>query len=136
MKLKNFKIFESEEDIKQFGIDPNELKWYFTDFIDDGFNIRIQPMSKLVDLKTIERPFGGYTLGEIKYIQVAIWKRDQSNSSRFNYRTFMNEQEFEDIILEANDRLIDHGLYIQDIQPYGSRLSILIYREIDKKYLQ
>lgn len=136
MKLKSFKIFESEEDIKQFGINPDELKWYFTDFIDDGFNIRIQPMSKLIDLKTIERPFAGYTLGEIKYIKVAIWKRDQSNSSRFNYRTFMNKQEFEDIILEANERLIDHGLYIQDIQPFGSQLSILIYREMDKKYLQ
>lgn len=136
MKLKSFKIFESEEDIKQFGINIDELKWYFTDFIDDGFDIRTQPVSKLLDLKTIERPFGGYTLGEIKYIQVTIWKRDQSNNSRLNYRTFINTQEFKDIILEANDRLMEHGLFIHDIQPYGSRLSILIYREIDKKYLQ
>jgi len=135
MKLKSFKIFESEEDIKH-GINLDELKWYFTDFIDDGFNIRTQPVSKLLDLKTIERPFGGYTLGEIKYIRVTIWKKDQSNNSRFNYRTFINTQEFKDIILEANDRLMEHGLFIHDIQPYGSRLSILIYREIDKKYLQ
>lgn len=133
--IKSFKIFESEEDMKHFGVELSELKWYFTDFIDDGFDIRIQPMSKLVDLKTIERPLGGYTLGEIKYIKIDILKRDQSNN-RFNYRTYMNKQGFEDTILEANERLIEHELYIQDIQPYGSRLSILIYREMDKKYLQ
>lgn len=136
MKLKSFKIFESEEDIKNFGVELSELKWYFTDFIDDGFDIRIQPMSKLVDLKTIERPFGEYTLGEIKYIKINFWKRGQSNSNKFNYIKFINTQEFKDIIKESNNRIMEYGLYIKDIIPYGSRFSILIYREIDKKYLQ
>lgn len=128
--IKTFKIFDSVEKPNHFGIDIEDIKWYFTDFIDDGLQIRISENSKLIDLKTIERPMGHHTLGEIKYIKLDIWKLG------LNYRTFMNTQEFEDIILEANDRLIENGLFIHDIIPYGSRLSILIYREIDKKYLQ
>jgi hypothetical protein len=48
----------------------------------------------------------------------------------------MEYKEFKDIIEESNDRLKDHGLFIKKVIPYGSRISILIYREMDKKYLK
>lgn len=136
MILKKFNLFESEnnEDIIQFGVTVDDLKFYFTDLIDLGYNLRIYPTSTLVDMR-LNSGDNLFKLGLIYYISVDIWL-SQTLDNRHNYKRIIESEEFKDIIEESNDRLKDHGLFIKEIIPYGSRISILIYREIDKKYLQ
>lgn len=133
MILKKFKLFESSDDIIQFGVTVDDLEFYFTDFIDNDYNLRIYPSSVLIDMRNKEED-NLFKLGIINYISVEIWKKSVRN--KHNYRSIIETPEFKEIIDESNDRLKDHGLFIKDVIPYGYRISILIYREIDKKYLQ
>jgi hypothetical protein len=128
-----------DNDLIQFGLKIDDLKWYFTDIIDEGFNIRIIPMKKLYDFGKFDNLsiYRGhdYKLGLINYIHVKFSKIKTDESVNF-----LRSEEFKLIIEEADKRLLENQLFIGNISTGLNTLNltidIFIYRKSDEKYIK
>lgn len=130
--LESFYNNDEDEDLIQFGLRSDDLKWYFTDVIDEGFNIRITPTKKLFDFGRFET---SQKFGLINYISVRFWK-DKTDDSV----DFLRSEEFKLIIEEANMRLLENQLFIRNISTAintsNLTIDIFIYRKSDEKYIK
>jgi hypothetical protein len=128
---------ENDEDLIQFGLKVDELKWYFTDLIDDGFSIRAVPMKKLFDFGRFDNLSiyrgSDQKLGLVHYIMLVF-----TSDSIEKTKDYINSDHFNNILDEANNRLSDIGLYIESVKNTKllSRIQIFIYRKSDEKYIK
>jgi hypothetical protein len=127
------KYLESfQDDLTQFGLKIDDLKWYFTDIIDEGFSIRIIPMKKLFDFGKFET---SQKFGLINYIHVKFSKNKTDEST-----TFLKSEEFKSIKEEADARLLENQLFIRNISvainTTNLTIDIFIYRKSDEKYIK
>jgi hypothetical protein len=128
---------ENDEDLIQFGLKVDDLKWYFTDLIDDGFSIRVVPMKKLFDFGRFDNLSiyrgSDQTLGLVHYIMLVF-----TSDSIEKTKDYINSDHFNNILDEANNRLSDIGLYIESVKNTKllSRIQIFIYRKSDEKYIK
>jgi len=128
-----------DDDLTQFGLKIDDLKWYFTDIIDEGFSIRIIPMKKLYDFGKFDNLsiYRGhdYKLGLINYIHVKFSKNKTDEST-----TFLKSEEFKSIKEEADARLLENQLFIRNISvainTTNLTIDIFIYRKSDEKYIK
>jgi hypothetical protein len=121
-----------DDDLTQFGLKIDDLKWYFTDIIDEGFSIRIIPMKKLFDFGKFET---SQKFGLINYIHVKFSKNKTDEST-----TFLKSEEFKSIKEEADARLLENQLFIRNISvainTTNLTIDIFIYRKSDEKYIK
>jgi hypothetical protein len=121
-----------DDDLTQFGLKIDDLKWYFTDIIDEGFSIRIIPMKKLYDFGKFET---SQKLGLINYIHVKFSKNKTDESTNF-----LKSEEFKSITEEADARLLESQLFIRNtsvvINTTNLTIDIFIYRKSDEKYIK
>jgi hypothetical protein len=128
---------ENDEDLIQFGLKVDDLKWYFTDLIDDGFSIRVVPMKKLFDFGRFDNLSiyrgSDQKLGLVHYIMLVF-----TSDSIEKTKDYINSDHFNNILDEANNRLSDIGLYIESVKNTKllSRIQIFIYRKSDEKYIK
>jgi hypothetical protein len=153
--MKYLKKFESSEEI-DFGVTPEDIKYLFTDISDIGWQVDVKFLRRLFGAKPDKPIFKEFNL--IPYIEVTISKPTQIEQrfSRSKWKevqelkSFIESDEFREIIEVASLRLDDLDLYIQRqsnhplATPFGftSNLedkytfNILIYRKTDKSYIK
>lgn len=130
--IKKFESHHSETDLEEFNIDRREVLYYFTDILDEGFDVRVNVVSKLIDLKDTSVATRFIKFAKINYITVDIVKGSKKISElKEKYLDL-----FKDTIKVANDRLNDIGLFIKDYIMFGNRITILIYKKEDEKYIK
>jgi hypothetical protein len=129
--MKYLKTLESLSDLEEFNIDRSEIIYYFTDILDEGFNIKVDVVSKLIDLK-ISNPLSDKKLGKINYIRLEVSKGSKEISE---LKTSLIDL-FKETIEIANNRLNEIGLYIKEYIMFGNRITILIYKKEDEKYIK
>jgi len=129
--MKYLKTLESLSDLEEFNIDRSEIIYYFTDILDEGFNIKVDVVSKLIDLK-ISNPLSDKKLGKINYIRLEVSKGSKEISE---LKTTLIDL-FKETIEIANNRLNEIGLYIKEYIVFGNRITILIYKKEDEKYIK
>lgn len=150
--MKYLKYFESIEDrfySKEYGISPDELKYYFTDLSDNGWVINIGFHKKLHKLDIhepmisddIQGQYSSGKLGLIPYIEVTItkdWPRfDVSIWQATNYlNELINSEEYLEIMEVVSLRLSDENLFIQKQYIENKQIHILIYRKTDENYVK
>jgi hypothetical protein len=138
--MKYLKYFESSED--DFGLDQrniliDEIKYYFTDLEDVGFDIRFTTGSKLIQSKSSDLTHFDFNM--VNFIKVRIMKnpigpgRTTKNYHQNQLKLFMMSDLFNEVIDVAKDRLSDKNLFIDDdsIQVENSYITINIYRNED-----
>jgi len=129
--MKYLKTLESFSDLDEFNIDRSEIIYYFTDILDEGFNIKVDVVSKLIDLK-ISNPLSDKKLGKINYIRLEITQGTKDIQ--------ILKSDYLDLFIEtieiANNRLNEIGLYIKEHIMFGNRITILIYKKEDEKYIK
>ena len=130
--IKKFESHHSETDLEEFNIDRRDILYYFTDILDEGFDVRVNVVSKLIDLKDTSVATGFIKFAKINFITVDIVKGSKEIMElNEKYLEF-----FKDTIEVANDRLYDIGLFIKDYIMFGNRITILIYKKQDEKYIK
>lgn len=130
--IKKFESHHSETDLEEFNIDRRDILYYFTDILDEGFDVRINVVSKLIDLKDTSVATGFIKFAKINYITVDIVKGSKEIIElKEKYLDL-----FKDTIEVANERLNDIGLFIKDYIMFGNRITILIYKKQDEKYIK
>jgi len=129
--MKYLKTLESLSDLQEFNIDRSEIIYYFTDILDEGFNIKVDVVSKLIDLK-ISNPLSDKKLGKINYIRLEVSKGSKEISE---LKTSLIDL-FKETIEVANNRLNEIGLFIKEYIMFGNRITILIYKKEDEKYIK
>jgi hypothetical protein len=130
--IKKFESHHSETDLEEFNIDRRDILYYFTDILDEGFDVRVNVVSKLIDLKDTSVATGFIKFAKINYITVDIVKGSKEIIElKEKYLDL-----FKDTIEVANDRLNDIGLFIKDYIMFGNRITILIYKKQDEKYIK
>lgn len=143
--MKYLKYFESIEDrfySKEYGISPDELKYYFTDLSDNGWVINIGFHKKFYKFD-VHEPMRSddIKLGLIPYIEVTItkdWPRfDVSIWQATNYlNELINSEEYLEIMEVVSLRLSDENLFIQKQYIENKQIHILIYRKTDENYVK
>lgn len=145
--MKKLKYFESteysfEDDYHiHYGITPEELIYFFTDIIDEGWIVRTRFLKKLYNLGEKEENKNEFTLGLIPYISVTItknWPRFEVSIYNANNQLndLINSEEYKNILQVISDRLSDIDMYIHKQSIENKQLNILIYRKTDKNYVQ
>jgi hypothetical protein len=130
--IKKFESHHSETDLEEFNIDRRDILYYFTDILDEGFDVRVNVVSKLIDLKDTSVATGFIKFAKINFITVDIVKGSKEIIElKEKYLDL-----FKDTIEVANDRLNDIGLFIKDYIMFGNRITILIYKKQDEKYIK
>lgn len=141
--LRFFESLSSENDyIREYGLTPDDVKFFFTDLTDLGFLVNVRFYKKLFKLD-INEPMkdGDIKLGLIPYIDVTITK----NWPRFDVSIWqatqilsdlINSEDYLEIIDVASHRLSDENLFIKKQHIENKQIHILIYRETDKNYVK
>jgi hypothetical protein len=139
--MKYLKKFENSEEL-EFGVTPEDIEYLFTDISDNGWRVDVRFLRKLFDFKQTDKPILKFEL--IPYIEVSISKptpfEQRFNRSPWNeaqeLKSFIESDEYKEIIEVASLRLDEFELYIQKQSYVNNRFNILIYRESDKNYLK
>ena len=141
--MKHLKYFESNEDyIKEYGVTPDDITYFFTDLIDSGWIIRTRFYKKLYKFD-VNEPMkeGDIKLGLVPYIEVTVTKNwDRFEVSQWKATQYLNElinsEEYLEIIDVASNRLSDENLFIHRQYIENKQIHILIYRKTDKNYVK
>jgi hypothetical protein len=141
--MKHLKYFESNEDyIKEYGMTPDDITYFFTDLIDSGWIIRTRFYKKLYKFD-VNEPMkeGDIKLGLVPYIEVTVTKNwDRFEVSQWKATQYLNElinsEEYLEIIDVASNRLSDENLFIHRQYIENKQIHILIYRKTDKNYVK
>ena len=143
--MKNLKYFESsqEEDyLRDYGTTPDELIYFFTDLIDEGWIVRTRFYKKLYKFD-VNEPMkeGDVKLGLIPYIGITVtknWPRFETSIYQANKEltNLINSNTYLGILDVASNRLKDIGLFIQRQYIENKQLNILIYRKTDENYIK
>lgn len=149
--MKYLKKFESNEEELEFGVTPDDIKYLFTDISDNGWRVGVSFLRKLFDFKQTDMSTGNNKLLQnflkfslIPYIQVSISKptphTDRFSRSPWNeaqeLQSFVESNEFKEIIEVASLRLDESELYIQKQSYVNNTFNILIYRKTDQNYIK
>jgi hypothetical protein len=147
--MKYLKKFESSDDELQFGVTPEDIKYLFTDISDNGWRVDVRFLKKLIDFKKHSGDVNfehdsDLKLGLIPYIQVSISKptpfEDRFKRSKWQesqeLQSFIESNEFKEIIEVASLRLDESKLYIQKQSYVNNAFNILIYRKTDENYIK
>ena len=140
--MKYLKTFESNEEELEFGVTPDDIRYLFTDISDNGWRLDVRFLRKLFDFKQTDMPI--LKFGLIPYIQVSISKptphTDRFSRSPWNesqeLQSFVESDEFKEIIEVASLRLDELGLYINKQSYVNNAYNILIYRKTDQNYIK
>ena len=140
--MKYLKTFESNEEELEFGVTPDDIRYLFTDISDNGWRLDVRFLRKLFDFKQTDTPI--LKFGLIPYIQVSISKptphNDRFSRSPWNeaqeLQSFVESDEFKEIIEVASLRLDELGLYINKQSYVNNAYNILIYRKTDQNYIK
>lgn len=140
--MKYLKTFESNEEELEFGVTPDDIRYLFTDISDNGWRLDVRFLRKLFDFKQTETPI--LKFGLIPYIQVSISKptphNDRFSRSPWNeaqeLQSFVESDEFKEIIEVASLRLDELELYINKQSYVNNAYNILIYRKTDQNYIK
>lgn len=140
--MKYLKTFESNEEELEFGVTPDDIRYLFTDISDNGWRLDVRFLRKLFDFKQTDMPI--LKFGLIPYIQVSISKptphTDRFSRSPWNesqeLQSFIESDEFKEIIEVASLRLDELGLYINKQSYVNNAYNILIYRKTDQNYIK
>ena len=140
--MKYLKTFESNEEELEFGVTPDDIRYLFTDISDNGWRLDVRFLRKLFDFKQTDTPI--LKFGLIPYIQVSISKptphTDRFSRSPWNesqeLQSFVESDEFKEIIEVASLRLDELGLYINKQSYVNNAYNILIYRKTDQNYIK
>lgn len=140
--MKYLKTFESNEEELEFGVTPDDIRYLFTDISDNGWRLDVRFLRKLFDFKQTETPI--LKFGLIPYIQVSISKptphTDRFSRSPWNeaqeLQSFVESDEFKEIIEVASLRLDELELYINKQSYVNNAYNILIYRKTDQNYIK
>ncbi len=143
--MKNLKYFESSEEedyLRDYGTTPDELIYFFTDLVDDGWLVRTRFYKKLYKFE-VDEPMkdGDIKLGLVPYIGIIItknWPRFEVSIYNANKELtdLMNSKNYLEMIEVASNRLRDLGLFIQRQYIENKQLNILIYRKTDENYVK
>jgi len=143
--MKHLKYFESsqEEDyLRDYGITPDELLYFFTDLIDEGWIVRPRFYKKLYKFD-VNEPIKNddIKLGLVPYIDVMVWKNwPRFDVSIYQANKYLNElinsKEYLEMIEVVSERLKDLNLFIQRQYIENKQLNILIYRKTDENYVK
>jgi len=148
--MKYLKKFESNEEELEFGVTPDDIRYLFTDISDNGWRVDVRFLRKLFDFKQTDMTGVKYAgipilkFGLIPYIQVSISKptphTDRFSRSPWNeaqeLQSFVESNEFKEIIEVASLRLDESELYIQKQSYVNNAFNILIYRKTDQNYIK
>jgi len=130
------RLFENsdEEYLKHYGITPDDLRDFFIDLSDDGWDIITRFMKKMYQF-TDTKPMkdSDIKLGLIPYIQIEITKKSTSDTE---LKSLLNSEQFIEILDVVAHRLLDVGFYIKKSFIENKRLTILIYRKSDENYIK
>ena len=140
--MKYLKTFESNEEELEFGVTPDDIRYLFTDISDNGWRLDVRFLRKLFDFKQTETPI--LKFGLIPYIQFSISKptphNDRFSRSPWNeaqeLQSFVESDEFKEIIEVASLRLDELELYINKQSYVNNAYNILIYRKTDQNYIK
>ena len=140
--MKYLKTFESNEEELEFGVTPDDIRYLFTDISDNGWRVDVRFLRKLFDFKQTDMPI--LKFGLIPYIQVSISKptphTDRFSRSPWNeaqeLQSFVESDEFKEVIEVASLRLDESELYIQKQSYVNTAFNILIYRKTDQNYIK
>ena len=139
--MKYLKTFENSEEL-EFSVTPEDIEYLFTDISDNGWKVDVKFLRKLFDFKHIDKPI--LKFGLIPYIEVSISK-PTSVEQRFNrspwneaqeLKSFIESDEFKEIIEVTSLRLDELKLYIQKQSYVNNTFNILIYRKTDQNYIK
>jgi hypothetical protein len=139
--MKYLKKFESSEEI-DFGLTPEDIEYLFTDISDIGWKVDVKFLRRLFNVKSDKPVFKVFRL--IPYIEVKISKPTQIEQ-RFGrskwteaqeLKSFIESDEFREIIEVASLRLNEFELYIQKQSYVDNTFNILIYRKKDQSYIK
>lgn len=139
--MKYLKKFENSEEI-EFGVTPEDIEYLFTDISDNGWKVDVRFLRKLFDFKHTDKPI--LKFGLVPYIEVSISK-PTSVEQRFNrspwneaqeLKSFIESDEFREIIEVTSLRLDELELYIQKQSYVNNTFNILIYRKTDQNYIK
>ena len=144
--MKNLKYFESLDSgvdyLKDYGITPDDIIYFFTDLIDNGWEVKTRFYKKLYKYE-IDEPIkdGDIKLGLVPYISIMVTKNwPRFEVSLYQATKYLNElinsEEYLEIIDVASNRLADIGLFIQRQYIENKQLNILIYRKTDENYVK
>lgn len=141
--MKYLKRFENIDD-SHLGVTIEDIEYLFTDISDSGWQVDVKFLKKLYQLKKSIYYSGDNPLGLIHYIMVSISKSTPTESRflRSNWdevqelNRFIESNEFKEIIDVVSLRLDELGLYIKSKEKINKQLNILIYRKIDKNYIE
>ena len=139
--MKYLKKFENSEEI-EFGVIPEDIEYLFTDISDNGWIVNVRFLRKLFDYKHTDKPI--LKFGLVPYIEVSISKptpvEQRFNRSPWNesqeLQSFVESDEFKEIIEVASLRLDELELYIQKKSYVNNAFNILIYRKTDQNYIK
>ena len=139
--MKYLKTFENSEEL-EFSITPEDIEYLFTDISDNGWKVDVRFLRKLFDFKQTDKPILKFEL--IPYIEVSISKptpvSDRFSRSPWNesqeLQSFVESDEFKEIIEVASLRLDELELYIQKQSYVNNTYNILIYRKTDQNYIK
>jgi len=142
--MKYLKSFEGSEEGSYLGVTPEDIEYLFTDISDSGWKVDIRFLKKLYQLKKSIYYNEDSPLGLIHYIGVSISKptpvEDRYSRSPWNevqeLNSFIQSDEYKEIIDVVSLRLGELGLYIKSQEKQNKQLNILIYRKIDKNYIE
>ena len=140
--MKYLKTFESNEEELEFGVTPDDIRYLFTDISDNGWRLDVRFLRKLFDFKQTDTPI--LKFGLIPYIQISISKptphNDRFSRSPWNeaqeLQSFIESDEFKEIIEVASLRLDELELYINKQSYVNNAYNILIYRKTDQNYIK
>jgi hypothetical protein len=139
--MKYLKKFENNEEM-EFGVTPEDIEYLFTDISDNGWMVDVRFLRKLFDSKPKDKPILKFAL--IPYMVVSISK-PTSVEQRFSrspwneaqeLQSFVESDEFKEIIEVASLRLDELGLYIEKQSYVNNTFNILIYRKTDQNYIK
>jgi hypothetical protein len=140
--MKYLKTFENSEEEIEFGVTPEDIEYLFTDISDNGWMVDVRFLRKLFDYKHTDKPILKFAL--IPYMVVSISK-PTSVEQRFSrspwneaqeLQSFVESDEFKEIIEVASLRLDELGLYIEKQSYVNNTFNILIYRKTDQNYIK
>lgn len=133
--MKNLKYFESssnDEFNELFNIDKEEILEHFIDISDNGWEVRVNLVKKLITVSRYKSEDGRFELHMVPHISVTITNVNEAGQLLGLYKS----NEFREILEIASNRLNDINLYLDLNDMKISRNSIVginIYRNIDKK---
>ncbi len=132
--MKYLKKFESNDDYSEYGITPEELKYYFIDLVDEGWLVKLRFRKKHIQKHIYH---GQFEFVLVPSIEVEIFKEWSSrNEYQDVLRELMASNSFKEEVDVLKPRLNDIGLYVKDISIENRRLRILIYRKSDSKLIK